>query len=89
MPGGMRLRSFSLIVSLRRFVRQNSFWEGERKYQMSLEAKNIILGILHMEYVLISHKLALMQYTECTYCVYKLLTVYSVTEMIVYDLASN
>ena len=31
MPGGMRLRSFSLIVSLRRFVRQNSFWEGGKK----------------------------------------------------------
>ena len=31
MPGGMRFRSFSLIVSLRRFVKQNSFWEGRRK----------------------------------------------------------
>ena len=47
---------------------------------MSLEAKNIILGILHMEYILILNKLALMQYAECTYCVYKLLTVYSVIQ---------
>ena len=41
---------------------------------MSVEAKNIMLGILHMEYILISHKFALMQY---------------ITEMIVYYLASN